>query len=384
MKPFIIRIVCLAIVFGVLLFKAYPNQQSLTVTLLIISCTLCFYFLTPISKKPLIHYSFIALFIAIGSMATPYSYDWLPLFGFFIVEAAFQLKEKAFFLLIGFSAALIIGLALFLHSPLFIIFLLAAFLIGCGFLSHYLVQLRSLRMVHEQLLSQYRQLRRYSVEQEQFVRAEERTRIARDIHDSVGHKLTTLLMQLEMMMIQQNTESLVEAKELARDSLDETRYAVRQLKAGQNTGIQSVLHLIRKLEMESHLQIRFTFEKGVLSLPISNDQSVVLYRVLQESLTNAMKHGFSKEVEVIIGMNSVQNLQFQVTNKVQGDSPIMQGFGLTNMKERLQEIGGELRITRVNGNFTLIGFFPIAANATYFNGKLVKEGEWNDNTYIAR
>lgn len=135
-------------------------------------------------------------------------------------------------------------------------------IVCCVFLHRYLSEVELKNTLYEQLLSQFRKIKRDSVEQEELVRAEERTKIARDMHDSVGHKLTSLLMQLEMLSIQNNSESLSELKQLARESLEETRFAVRQLKSTETTGIQSVIQLIRKLEMESHLHIRFTIEKG--------------------------------------------------------------------------------------------------------------------------
>ena len=237
--------------------------------------------------------------------------------------------------------------------------LLMATLVCCVIIQRYFTQVELKNTLYEQLLSQFRQIKRDSVEQEELVRAEERTKIARDMHDSVGHKLTSLLMSLEMMSIQHNTESLTELKQLARESLEETRFAVRQLKSTETTGIQSVIQLIRKLEMESHLHIRFTIEKGVLSIPISNKQSIVLYRVLQECLTNAMKHSQSKEVDVILTVDSLQQLLFEVKNKVVSNLPLVKGFGLTNMEGRLREINGQLRVLRDDKNFIVRGTFPL-------------------------
>ncbi|RHW38523.1 sensor histidine kinase [Lysinibacillus yapensis] len=361
MKILLIRIVCIVLVFGSIFVHAWQNGYSMATVLLMGSGVLIFYFLAPIAKFPLMHYLLAIVFVAIGSISfnTPHLLYWMPLYGFLMLESVFLLKEKAFFLFIGLTAAVLFITAFLNQYPMFMMLLLSTIIISCIILHHYMDQVNSKSVVLDEILTQYRQLKRLSVEQEQFVRAEERTKIARDIHDSVGHKLTSLLMQLEMMSIRQNTESLLQAKELARDSLEETRYAVRQLKSSNTSGIQSVLQLIRKLEMESRLHIRFTLEKGVLTCPLTNEQSVVLYRVLQESLTNAMKHSQSKEVEVILGVNSIQHIQFEVTNKIIGDTPIIQGFGLTSMQERLQEIGGELRIIRTEQHFTLNGFFPI-------------------------
>ena len=121
--------------------------------------------------------------------------------------------------------------------------------------------------MYAQLLGEFRLVKRSNLQQENVVRLEERTRIAREIHDSVGHKLTALLMQLEIESLTSNVNNYDNLKELARESLEETRHAVKELRNDEVFGLQSVLHLIRKLESESHLLVRFTTEKGVLSTP---------------------------------------------------------------------------------------------------------------------
>lgn len=358
MKVLIFRICCLAVTIGTMLVHIIQTNSSITTTLFIMSGILCFYFLLPLTKKPLYSYLAILLLITLYSFASIQLVYVLPLFAFIMVEATLQLKDRSFYLLFSLSIGAIATFTLLQYIAFYDMLLMMIIVLCCFMLNYYVKQVDHKEKVFEQLLSQYRQLKRMSVEQEQFVRAEERTKIARDIHDSVGHKLTSLLMQLEMMSIQNSTDSIQEAKQLARDSLEETRFAVRQLKSFETSGIQSVIQLIRKLEMESRIYIRFTLEKGVLSLPISNQQSVVLYRVLQECLTNAMKHSSSKEVEVILKVNSLQHIQFEVKNKFISNLPFIKGFGLINMEERLKEIGGELRMVRTNEHFIVSGSFP--------------------------
>lgn len=344
---------------GTLLIHTFQTKESFTITLFSITGIFCLYFLMPIVHNPLINFFLIHLLILLSSATSNNFLYWLPLVGFITVEGSFLLKGKRYY--IFYTVSIIVGIIYFILNdlPISIFLLMATIFTLCFILYQYLENAQSKGLLYDQLLMEYRLLKRMSVEQEQLVRAEERTKIARDMHDSVGHKLTSLLMQLEVISIQNKTEGIQVAKQLARESLEETRYAVRQLKSPETTGIQSVIQLIRKLEMESRLHIRFTLEKGVLSLPLSNKQSVVLYRVLQESLTNAMKYSHSKDVEVILGVNSLQNVQFEVKNKLITDKPIIQGFGLSNMEERLKEIGGRLTILRTEQHFILKGTFPM-------------------------
>ncbi|NEU36686.1 sensor histidine kinase, partial [bacterium LRH843] len=76
----------------------------------------------------------------------------------------------------------------------------------------------------------YRSLKRMSLEADKAARNEERTRIARDIHDSVGHKLTALLLNIQVLKMSQELENvqLDQLKRLAEESLAETRHAVKE------------------------------------------------------------------------------------------------------------------------------------------------------------
>src|SRR5699024_4357027 len=118
--------------------------------------------------------------------------------------------------------------------------------------------------IYEQLLSEYRQLKRMHLAAEEVTKAEERTRIAREIHDSVGHRLTALILKLEMLHIQEPNEQYIQLKQMANESLAETREAVQTLQESEIKGIPAVVQLIRKLETESQLLVQFTIKEGIL------------------------------------------------------------------------------------------------------------------------
>src|SRR5699024_2771175 len=109
-------------------------------------------------------------------------------------------------------------------------------------------------------------------------KAEERTRIAREIHDSVGHRLTALMMKVEMLYLETEQEKLVELKDLANESLEETRAAVKTLESTETHGLEAIVQLIRKLEAERQLLIQVTSKEGVLYVTHSYIQRVNLYR----------------------------------------------------------------------------------------------------------
>ncbi|WP_431027575.1 sensor histidine kinase [Lysinibacillus sp. LZ02] len=360
MKVLVMRYVSLLILIATFIIYTFLTKESITAAFFGCAAILTLYFTTPLMKKVRgISYVLISLILFSGVFVSLDILYILPLIAFFMIEGSFSLPFKSYVIFIGFIIAVSICFTIGQWMPLYSLFFVVILAV-CSLLLHYYIKISNEKnILYEELLGQYRSLKRLSVEQEQLVRAQERTKIARDMHDSVGHNLTALLMQIEMMSIQNSLDLLDEVKELAKKSLDETRYAVRQLKSTETYGIESVLQLIRKLEIESRLHIRFTIEKGVLSLAISNNQSVVLYRILQECLTNAMKYSESKEVDIILGRDSLQQICFTVKNKVSTPTPIVHGFGLKNMTERIEEIGGRLQVYKTEQQFIVEGSFPL-------------------------
>ena len=220
-----------------------------------------------------------------------------------------------------------------------------------------------LENTHDKLQSDYRKLKRQSVIQEKNVRQEERNQIAREIHDSVGHRLTALLIQLEVLRLQtkegEELEKIKNLKSLAQLSLNETREAVKALKSEETTGLTSVIQLIRKLESESHLQVAFNIGPGALSFPLSSQQSIVLYRSVQEGLTNMMRHSGSREAKVNFSVIGGNFFRFQISNPLKDKVEFVEGFGLTAMRERIEEIDGTLNISLFKGKFIITGTFPM-------------------------
>ncbi|WP_391207278.1 sensor histidine kinase [Psychrobacillus sp. L4] len=362
MRQFAMRFSAFTLLWLFFIFFAYNESSSLALIITLFAASLTLHFFLPIVKKPLVLYLLGQLILVFTLFWTDSFEYMLPLIALSLLEGAFHLEERRLWMLVGVTLFFAFPSLIYTHTSYAISGLFVLFGIVCLFLNRYINETNEKRELYEELLGEYRNLKRNSLRQEEVVRLEERTRVTRDIHDSVGHKLTALLMQLEMDSMIGNYPNIVELKKLARDSLEETRHAVRQLKQEEITGIQSVLLLIRKLESESHLLVRFITEKGALSIPLTNEQSITLYRVLQEALTNAMKHGASREVEVTLRQTSNRNLQFLVSNKTSNAIPIELGFGLTNMKARVEELGGELRILRTEEHFQIEGSFPVKEN----------------------
>jgi|UPI00069FAE83 signal transduction histidine kinase len=358
---FWIRFVIFSLISVVFLYQEFEPTQHFAVLLLLFSLLLIGYFLLSVVPKPAVLHGVMGILLfSFGFFASSETKVYiLFLFLYLMMEGAVLLSSKDF--LYSFGSYLILSF-LFLYwkvpekSPFLLVSSLFAILTFS--LNRSFAALKEKQKLYETLVGEFRKLKRISYESERTARLEERTRIARDIHDSVGHKLTALLMHLQILSMQKG-EDFEELKGLVQDSLEETRQAVRALRTEEHEGIATVLELIRKLEAESHIFLNLTIKKGILSTPLTNQESIVLYRVIQEALTNAMRHSHSKEVELQLGFDAIGKLEFSISNKVVEKKEFTFGFGLSNMEERLKEIGGKLTVYYTETDFVVEGSFPL-------------------------
>ena len=172
-------------------------------------------------------------------------------------------------------------------------------------------------------------------------RAEERNRIARELHDVIGHNLTVSLLHVSSARLavehglDDAARSLAEAERLGRESLDEVRMAVGMLHQDGDDGRTAPLPgagdlpaLIEQFR-SAGADARFTVEGDTGRLPATT--GLALYRILQEALTNAIRHasGAHTAVEVAVGADQVR-----LTVETSGAPGKGTGLGVLNMRER--------------------------------------------------
>jgi len=206
--------------------------------------------------------------------------------------------------------------------------------------------------------------RERSEAREHKVVVEERTRIAREIHDTLAQGLTGIVIQLEAaddVLVDQPEQArfhVLQAKTLARQSLAEARrsvWALRPLALGADDLGYAFLHLVGKLAKDSGTSIGFTL-RGALR-PLSDDIEHHLLRIGQEALTNALKHADADEIRVTLTCED-NGIELSVEDTGEGfelDSLIHQrGLGLRGMRERAASLGGTLKITSAPGQGTRV------------------------------
>lgn len=248
------------------------------------------------------------------------------------------------------------------------IFLYVAALIFVAAYSALTIQVEQSQQRSEALLAELRiahhQLQEYAGQAEELATANERTRLARELHDSVAQTLYGLTMQSEAALRQLSANnldkvrnSLREIKASARESLQETRLLIFELRPPllENEGLAAALRArLEAVETRSRLQVQIDIQDyGQPNPAIENG----LYRIAQEALNNVLKHAHAGQVRLVLTKEH-GSLLMQISDDGRGFDPQAHhersGLGLTNMRERAQQIGGSIKVHSAAGEGTSI------------------------------
>lgn len=363
MKTFLVQTTMFLAIWIALFFSMYQSVNTLGL-LFLSFLSMLIYFTKPLWRQKLGNQMCQVLVLTSLGFFLSFSPLLMALFLYVSVEAASEVKGLSFRIyagctLIAFLLLTWIKLETLLLPTIIITVLIGVVLYQLGVSRE---EKQQKQLLYDELRGEYRSLKRMSLEADKAARNEERTRIARDIHDSVGHKLTALLLNIQVLKMSQELENvqLDQLKRLAEESLAETRHAVKELDKSTLQGVASIVHLIKKLESESHMNVSFTVKQRVLSLTLSNTQSVALYRAIQEGFTNAMRHGSSRELAITLMLSPVGDLSFQIKNSIAPDAPPFQeGFGLKALKQRIESIRGQVSYLQTPEHFSIEGIIKL-------------------------
>lgn len=213
----------------------------------------------------------------------------------------------------------------------------------------------------------HRQLKEYAGQVAELATTKERNRLARDIHDTLGHFLTIINVQLEKALAyrdkkpQEADQAISNAKRLASEALRDVRRSVGALRANEELP-EFTLSLNELVE-------RVQSEICTIELHIEGDENrfskqdlQAFYRAVQEGLTNIQKHARASHVE--IGLRFEEQAAtlvlrdngrgFDVTNWQQGEPGRNSGYGLQGVQERLELVGGSLQVESAPGQGTTL------------------------------
>ncbi|MDJ0594555.1 MAG: sensor histidine kinase [Pleurocapsa sp. MO_226.B13] len=196
-----------------------------------------------------------------------------------------------------------------------------------------------------------RRLREYALKIENQATLQERNRIAREIHDSVGHYLTAQSIQLEntsVFLTQDPTKAanhLAKARQLGKDALFNIRASVATLRNNpiQNQPLKTTIEKLIQ-EFQSNTKIAIAPKIDLTSkLPV--EINTAIYRIVQEALTNITKHSQATKVDLYLQETTDQILLSIRDNGCgfnQNDNTT--GFGLQGMEERTKALQGDFAI----------------------------------------
>jgi two-component system NarL family sensor kinase len=205
--------------------------------------------------------------------------------------------------------------------------------------------------------------------------AEERNRLAREIHDTIAQGLVGIVLQLEAVSAMIEPDSrlarrISRAMELGRVNLDEARRSVRDLRAApleHMTLTEALRQLAEQHQEECGGQINLLLPEAMPRLETSTETTV--FRFVQESLTNCRKH--APGTDVWIEVSAAEQVRVAVTDNGPGfdvafwaNQAPTHHFGLHGMRERAERLGGSLQIESALGvGTTLVLAFPVDSAA---------------------
>ena len=212
---------------------------------------------------------------------------------------------------------------------------------------------RKEKFIKEEKVSNFN---KYLEQNEVVISLRERNIMAQKLHDHLGHRITSSIMQLEVTKetLGKNNEIsmkyLLSAMENLRVGMEEIRTVLRNVKPKDRTiTIENIKKLLLEFQYNSGIKTHFHLEGEVEKLGVK--RLIVIEENIKEALTNTLKYSKASQINVsILIYNKVARIE--IKDNGQGSSNIKKGLGLIGMEERLEKINGNMKIDGSDG-FTL-------------------------------
>lgn len=204
------------------------------------------------------------------------------------------------------------------------------------------------------------ELENYAAVSEKIAEDKERKRLAREIHDTLGHALTGIAAGVDacIAMIDINPEAtkkqLMVISKVVRQGIVDVRNSLNKLRPGalEQHGFKGAIeNMIEEFTSVSDLTI--TLDYRLDKVDFENNKEDILFRVIQESVTNAVRHGDATHIDISLYIED-NSLYLKIQDNGQGCEEIHYGFGLKQMKERLGMINGKVAYDGHHGFLTIV------------------------------
>jgi len=219
-----------------------------------------------------------------------------------------------------------------------------------------------------ELLRSQRTLRKLSASLVE-AREEERRRIARELHDELGQRLTALKLELATLDRADTARSRTERTQAMMEMVDDTVAATRRISMDlrplmlDDLGLNAAIEWLAR-DFERHTGLRTTLRLAPIQDLIDNRTSTTLYRIVQEALTNCARHARANAAEVVIAPEE-EGILLTVSDDGDGFSTVPPqsprgSFGLIGIRERVYMLGGELSLSNTpGGGARLVVYLPL-------------------------
>lgn len=218
-------------------------------------------------------------------------------------------------------------------------------------------QARAERLAAE-LAEANRQLGDYAVQVEEMAIVQERNRLAREIHDSLGHYLTVVNVQINAARAMLDKDparadaALDKAARLTQEGLAAVRQSVSSLR-GSPLGRRTLPEAITDLAAETQAAgIIVDFRVEGQARPLDSRTELTLYRTVQEGLTNVRKHARASRVDLTLDYRAPETVALQLSDNGVGaiaSADAASGFGLLGLEERARQLGGSIQWESARG-----------------------------------
>ena len=195
---------------------------------------------------------------------------------------------------------------------------------------------------------------------------EERNRVSREIHDTVGYSLTNIRIMLEAASLMVDSdpnhvrELLVKSMNEAGKCLEEVRDAMGLLRSQElprAKGIRAFFELVVAFGEATGIRVSVAFGNSPNSFGERIDKAI--FRFIQEGLTNSFRHGRATEIRIYFWVREGPLLTVKIQDNGSGTVDLTEGIGLAGMKERLNELNGRLRYNNSYGGFAITMEIPL-------------------------
>jgi signal transduction histidine kinase len=282
--------------------------------------------------------------------------NWLIGLPLVAVAVAWLPPSLRWYVYLGLLAAIVVPI---LHYSTWDTALMNAFVISTAiFFVAALTQVRineqQARTRAEELAAQLetanRRLAAYASQIEELAAAQERNRLAREIHDNLGHYLTVVSVQIESAKATFHSDparaldSLVKAQDLVKKGLASVRASVSALRVSpvENRSLRdAILSLVEETQAAG-----IPIELKLLGTPKTVDEktALALYRTVQEGLTNIRKHANATSADIELDFTQAEWIRLLIRDDGEGATDTSGGFGLIGIRERVHSLGGNLNI----------------------------------------